>query len=215
MSDVEEGIRNPKEIALAVFRFRARRGVGVFYTLFTLVPLVQGILASFSVPGYVQQLSTLLVLILIYIAARMAGLQKFYRMMSTIDLYEGKNENSKGNGKLSRLIKEWLSTPVLPLIIIGIIIVVGIDTLALGIALVWVGIGLYSNIKAYSKRNKDSILNRQAEDWLAVSSLPLIVILAVLHLSPIVVVAIVAPLWLAAGIWSLYEAPQELVRRIE
>ena len=38
----EERLQNPKDIALATFRFRARRGTGVYYALLSTLPILVG-----------------------------------------------------------------------------------------------------------------------------------------------------------------------------
>ena len=112
----EEKQQNPKNIALAIFRFRARRGIGVFYTLLSIVPLLQALLTELSAPNEIIQISIPIALIAIWIIARMAGLQKFYQMMVTIDLFEGKKENKKASHKLTQILREGLVAPILPLI---------------------------------------------------------------------------------------------------
>jgi hypothetical protein len=212
MTDVEEGRRDPKDIALAVFRFRARRGVGVFYTLFCIVPLLQAILTVLSTPNYVTQISIIAALILIYVVARLAGFQRFSQMSAAIDLYEGRQEDQRLSKRLTKILREGLVTPILPIIAIGVILVVGANSITIPIAGAFLALALYVNLKARSIRSKDRILPRRLQDWLVISSLPLIVVLVVFGLPLWVTMAVVMPIWLGAGIKSLLDAPQELVR---
>ena len=59
----EEQQQNPKDIALAVFRFRARRGTGVYYALLSTVPIFVGILESLSAPLYFILISVALLVL--------------------------------------------------------------------------------------------------------------------------------------------------------
>jgi DNA-binding MarR family transcriptional regulator len=209
-SSGQAGGQNPKDIALGIFRFRARRGIGVFYALFVIVPLVAAFMALVSAPLYVSQVSIVIVLLLVWLIARMAGMQRFHQMMMTIDALDDVASSEKPGHRLTRIIREGLATPILPLIAIAVVFVLGNNVYALGGVILWIVVAQYSNVRAFPKRSKDNILQRQIEDWLVVLTLPAIVALSVFHLSLVVILALIAPVWLGAGIKSLYQSPQSL-----
>ena len=107
--DSEQEQQNPKDIALAVFRFRARRGIGVFYALLSIAPLVAALLAYLSAPAYVSQISIPVIFIVIWLFARIAGMHRFYEMNDAISLFEGKEKRQKQRNKLTEILKRGFS----------------------------------------------------------------------------------------------------------
>jgi uncharacterized membrane protein YdbT with pleckstrin-like domain len=69
--------RDPKQIALTIFRFSARRGIGVFYALISTIPLLVTILKSFPTPGYVYVVSLVILMTAIWLTSRAAGMKRF------------------------------------------------------------------------------------------------------------------------------------------
>jgi len=65
----EDQEQKPKNIALATFRFKARRGTGVYYALLSTVPLLVGILDTLSAPLYFTLISVGLLVLGILIFA--------------------------------------------------------------------------------------------------------------------------------------------------
>lgn len=206
----EELQQNPKDMALAVFRFRARRGSGTLYALLASLPLILFISVMLKLPQYVDSVSMVVAILVFYVIASMAGLQRFHQMTVTIDRLEKKNEPEKAGQKLARILRESLVTPILPLIALAISYVIGISLLTLIVALVWIAIAFYNRIQALSRGTKDTIFQRHIEDWLVVLTLPLMVFLGVIRVSQTIEFVVLAPVWLAAGIKSLYDAPESL-----
>jgi hypothetical protein len=81
---------------------------------------------------------------------------------------------------------------------------------------VWVIVWVFLNVFSYSRQSKNRILSRRIEDWIA---LPIAMTLLILNALPVVgsVVSFsfATPVLLLAGIKSLYQAPEELVRSYE
>lgn len=209
--DSEEELRqNPKDIALTIFRFRARRGSGTLYALLATLPLILFLLVTLKSPQYVLSVSIVIAVLVFYVAARMAGLQRFHQMIATIDRLDLNGAPEKIHQKLARILRESLVTPILPLIALAVSYVVGIDILPLIVGVAWIVIAIYSNIQALSNRRKDVIFQRRIEDWLVVSTFPIMVLLGFFHIGQMIEFAVLAPVWLLAGIKSLYEAPESL-----
>ena len=167
-------------------------------------------MAQVTVPVYVSQVSIVITLLLVWLIARMAGMQKFHQMITTIDVLDGNAAGEKPGHRLARIIKEGLATPILPLVAIAVIYIVGVSIFALGGVALWIGIAFYSNLRAFSKSPKDHILQRHIEDWLVILTLPALIVLSALRLNQVIVLGAIAPLWLGAGIKSMYESPQNL-----
>lgn len=206
----EELQQNPKDMALAVFRFRARRGSGTLYALLASLPLILFILLMLKSPQYVVSVSMVVAILVFYVIASMAGLQRFHQMAVTIDRLQKKNEPERTGRKLARVLRESLVTPILPLIVLAISYAIGLSLLTLIVVLFWIAIAFYTRIQALSNKTTDTIFQRHIEDWLVVLTLPLMVVLGVFHVSQTIEYAALAPVWLAAGIKSLYEAPESL-----
>jgi hypothetical protein len=220
-SEAEEESQSPKDIALAVFRFRARRGTGVFYALLSAIPLFTIFLNDLSVPSYAILISTVAASLGIWLIARAAGLRRFTQMSSTIDLVEGEEEERRRTGSRSvrffkDLVTHILPIRVLPLAVFVILEIYGMNRLAVTVLFAWI-VGLVSyNILVFSEKSKNRIIFRRVEDWVVVLSLLALLLLSALPIvGSLIDFSFLSPILLAAGVKSLYEAPEELVRGIE
>jgi hypothetical protein len=214
--DSEQEQRNPKDIALAVFRFRARRGIGFFYALLSIAPLVATLLAYISAPAYVTQISIPVIIIMIWLFARAAGMQGFNQMYNAISLFEGKEKKEKPRNKLIEILKRGFVSPILPLVAIVIFDLLGLGILAFIVLITWIAAIVFYDIFAFSKKSSDSIVRRRIEDWLVLFLVPTILLLLVFRiLSPVICLPSLSVILLAAGVKSLYEAPEELVQSFE
>lgn len=211
-NDLEPEGRDPKQIALAAFRFRARRGIGVFYTLVSLPPLLASIMTALHTPGYLTLTGIVVCLIIVWMVARAAGMKGFYHMTRVIDLYNGKLENKK-RGILHML--RGLLIFVLPFAVFTLLNIYGLNYLAATTIFCWVAVWVFYHIFVTSRASKDAILQSHIEDWLASPLAMVILILASLPGVPSITFAFATPVLIAAGIKSMYEAPQELVRSNE
>src|SRR5271169_3775392 len=107
-----------KNIALAIFRFGARRGIGVYYSLLVIVPVFVAVLDTFSVPSYFTLVSVGLLIFGILFLARFAGMKRFYQMRLVMGLFEEEQKKEKRRQRLNRLLEVSITplAPLLPLI---------------------------------------------------------------------------------------------------
>ena len=133
LSDLERERQNPKDIALAVFRFRARRGTGVYYALLSTVPILVGVLEALSAPSYFILISVGLLVLGTLFFARWAGMKRFYQMRMVMDLFEQKQKREKQENRLNRTLESARTVLVtlLPLVAAAIFAVTGNPFLAL------------------------------------------------------------------------------------
>lgn len=200
-----------KSIALAIFRFRARRGVGAFYSLLSIIPLLTYFLNSLSVSHYVSQIFLGVCLLLIWLFSRIAGFTGFLRMTQTISLV-----NIGSGSKIPRIVSKgvtWNLMRVLPLIAPIISDIFHMSILAEAFLFGGVFALLFYYILAYSMRSYDSIMRRRVEDYAVIVATIVVLFLQFLpFISPEVSFALLSPVLLLAGVKSMYEAPEELVQ---
>ena len=205
--------RELRNIALAIFRFRARRGVGVYYTLLAIVPLFVGVMDTLSAPAYFTIISVGLLILGILFLARSAGMNRFYQMRLVMSLFE--QEGEKRGLALNRVFgsARTVLITLMPLVAAAIFEVTGSAILgsAILIALVIFVITYYKLL--FLKHSADSVLPWRIEDWLIVvfpSTLLLLSFFQVVGTTTYLVSLLL--LLLLAGLKSSYEAPQELVQ---
>jgi hypothetical protein len=214
-SELEVDARNPKQIALAIFRFRARRGLGVFYAAISTIPLLVTILKEYPTPGYVYVVSLVLLMTAIWLVSRAAGMKGFYNMNKAIDLYEYGKQEPKRSSEIFKLVRT-LFLFIFPFALFAVLEIYNLNVYAALLIFVWVIVWVFLNIFSYSRQSKNRILSRRIEDWIA---LPIAMTLLILNALPVVGSVIsfsfATPVLLLAGIKSLYQAPEELVRSYE
>jgi hypothetical protein len=215
-SESEPEHRDPKQIALAAFRFRARRGIGVFYASLSTIPVLVTLLNAYPLPGYVYVVSLVLLMIAIWLVSRAAGMRGFTHMSKAIDLYDHvKQKSPKKRSDLLKLTRA-LFLFIFPFALFALIASYNQNALAAAVIFVWVIVWALLNILSYSRQSKDGIVCMHIEDWIA---LPITMGLLILNSLPVVGLWVkfgfAAPVLLVAGVKSLYEAPEELVRSNE
>ena len=181
MPDLDaERQQNPRNIALATFRFRARRGTGVYYTLLSTVPLLVGVLISLSAPSYfILVLVGVLVLGILFFA-RLAGMKRFYQMGLVIDLFERKQKSEKPGHGPKRFLESARTVLVtlLPLVAATIFQITGNAFLGSTLLIVFVAYVVVYYIFLYSKQSEDSVLPWRVEDWLVAVFPPTLLLLS-------------------------------------
>jgi hypothetical protein len=214
-SEPEPEGRSPKQIALAIFRFRARRGLGVFYALISTIPVLVTILKLFSPPGYVYVVSLIFLMTAIWLTSRAAGMKGFYNMDKAIALYEhGKQDLTKRSESFK--IVRALFLFIFPFALFAVLEIYNLSVIAAFVIFAWVVAWVFLNVLSYSRQSKNGVVCRRIEDWVA---LPITMALLILNVLPgvgsVVNFLYAAPIMLGAGIKSLYQAPEELVRSNE
>jgi len=209
-----ENDRQPENIALAIFRFKARRGIGVYYTLLALVPLLVAVLETISAPSYFTLFSVGLLILGILYLARSAGMKRFYQMKLVMNFFEQSKKDENRGLRLETVISSARTVLVtlLPLLASAIFVMTG--SAVLGSA-VLIGYAIFVSayyVFVFSKLAPDSVLPWRVEDWLVVvfpTALLFLSFFQVIDTTTYLVSLLV--LLLLAGLKSSYEAPQALV----
>lgn len=76
-------------IATRLFRFRARRGLGVFYSLISIVPIM-GIILYLTVPLLLVVSGIIVAYFAVWYVARLCGFAGLTRMQYSLDFLRGK-----------------------------------------------------------------------------------------------------------------------------
>lgn len=200
-----------KVAMLRIFRFKARRGVGVFYALVSLLLLaVWTIVRTFSSPilvfaGLVTGASVM------WYVARAAGFRGYDRMAYSLEFLEG-------GEALVRDRTRWYTNPtffrMVTLCWAAVFVAAeaeGLSTLSLAILTVGSAQAVFLRVFILS-RSRDGVLETRPEDWVVNAVYPLMLISFVATGSPIDGVLLSVPIYLVAGLKSLYDAPKELSR---
>ncbi|MGD0643828.1 MAG: transcriptional regulator [Candidatus Bathyarchaeia archaeon] len=212
---LEEEEQKPKNIALAIFRFRARRGIGVYYALLSTVPLLVAVLDDLSAPLFLILTSVGLLVLGILFFARWAGMKRFYQMRLAIDLFEQKQNPKKRRHRLNRLLEgaRTVLVTLLPLVAATIFEITGNAILGSVALIAFVAYVLAYYIFVYSRQSADSVLPWRTEDWLVAVFPPTLLLLSFFQvISTTTYLVFLLLLFLLTGTKSSYEAPQELVQ---
>ena len=211
---LEEEEQKPKNIALSIFRFRARRGIGVYYALLSIVPILVGVLVSLSASLYFILVSVGLLVLGILFFARLAGMSRFYQMRLVMDLFDQKLKHEKQGHRLNRLLESARTALVLlPLVAAAIFEVTGSAVLGSIVLIAFVGYVLSYYFLVFSKQSADSVLPWRIEDWVVAvfpATLLLLSFFQAINATTYLVSLILV--FLLAGVKSSFEAPQELVQ---
>jgi hypothetical protein len=165
MSDLERERQNPKDIALALFRFRARRGIGVYYALLSTVPILVGIMDTLSAPPYLTLISVGLLVTAILLLASLAGMKRFTQMRLAMDLSEQTQTPQKRPNRLLEGARTAIIT-LLPLVAAVVFQVTGSAILGSLVLIAFAAYIVTYYILVFSRQAQDSILPLRIEDWL-------------------------------------------------
>lgn len=210
----EERQQNPTDIALATFRFRARRGTGVYYALLSTAPILVAVLEASSAPAYLILISVGLLVVGILFFARWAGMKRFYQMRLVIDLFERKHDGVTEGQGLRGLLESARIVLVTLLSLLAALVFVVTSSATLGslVLIAFVAYVVAYYIFVYSRWSEDSVLPWRIEDWLVAVLPPTLLLLSffqVISSTPYLISLLL--LFLLSGVKSTYEAPQALV----
>ena len=206
-SDVLQQQRIEAElIAARLFRFRARRGLGVLYSLASVVPLV-AIILFVTVPVPFAIAGTIAGSVAVWSVARLCGYGGFSRMQYSLDFLKGEGGATYDERRIRWLSWRnfaWFLLTVGPWIGYTIANAEGYPIFA-GMFLVIVAL-----ILGFSRATKqDRIVERRVEDWAFMAGIILIAFAAILPGAPVWTWVLASPLLVFCGTKSLYDAPKE------
>ena len=213
LSQLEGQRKEAGDIVYRWFRFRVRRGLGLFYSLLSVLPVLGSILGTLFVSQNVALAGVTVGIVCIWIVSRTAGFQGFGRMRSTIDLLK-ENESAGGRGREFRRTTTFLFISVWPWVAYAVASALGQRYLEVLFALIWLVEFVAYRIFSL-RRNKNPIVSHTIEDWLVVFCIPIAALVSAIQIipnaSPFFGFVLGSPFLLFAGIKSLYDAPKELV----
>jgi hypothetical protein len=205
----EEQRAEAKTAMLRLFRFRARRGVGVLYSLDSLLFWAAAVLFSLPLSPYV----VIAVLVVCWLPARyvasMAGFRGFDSMEYSLDFLEGGEE-------LARDRRKWYRSPRFQLVVSAfwVLAVVAASMLELSwlvLVLLLTLVGAVVLLRTITlSRKEEGIFERRPEDWVVVGALAPLAALALFAGSPSWCFLFAVPIFLISGLKSLCDAPKEL-----
>jgi len=205
------GQRNEaSEMVYRWFRFRVRRGLGVFYSLLSAVPVLGTILGTIGFAQSIVIPCVSIAVVVAWVVSRISGLQGFGRMASTMMLLKGTGGDQS---RIARGTLDFVAVALWPWIAYAIAAYYGQVQLELLFAALWL-VELVTYRVLTLRRNKDPIVDHTLEDWLVIVCIPVAALVSTLH--PFAGASnfgfiLISPLLLFSGLKSLYDAPKELV----
>jgi DNA-binding MarR family transcriptional regulator len=205
--------QNPKDTALAIFRFKARRGIGVYYTLLATIPLLLIILTFSSTPPYIAAISVAVLAPVILVFASSAGMKRFTQMRFVMNLLDQNPNASNEKHRINRLLDGARTVLIafLPLVAAAIFAITGSAVLGSIALIAYLGYILAYYIFVFSKQPTDNVLPWRIEDWIVAVFPPILLVLGFFQAIPSsTVLVLLLLLFLLAGLKSSYQAPQEI-----
>ena len=205
-------------IAARLFRYKVRRGLGVFYSLIAIMPVV-GIILYVSVPLAFVVSGLIAGYFAIYIVARLSGFAGLTRMQYNLDFLKGKRGqiyDEKGYRLISwsKSFASFFLLIAFPWLAYSIADQEGQTTLASIFILILIAtfavIEVFRRLKGKKDKDIFRVFERRAEDWAIIIGSFSIALLANVSGAPVWTWAVASPIFLLAGIKSLYDAPKEL-----
>jgi len=212
LNQLEGQRKEAGDIVYRWFRFRVRRGLGLFYSLLSFLPVFGSILGTLFASENVALVGVTVGIVCIWIVSRTAGFQGFGRMRGTIELL--KENEPGGRGRELRRTATFLFVAVWPWVAYAAASALGQRYLEVLFAVVW--LAEFIAYRIFSLRhNANPIVSHRVEDWLVVFCIPVAALVSALlvlpYAPPLYGFVLGSPFLLFAGIKSLYDAPKELV----
>lgn len=213
LSQLEGQRKEAGDIVYRWFRFRVRRGLGLFYALLSVLPVLGIVLGTLFASQDIALAGVTAGIVCVWVVSRIAGFQGFGRMGSTLDLLK-ENDSPGGAGREMRRTGTFLVIAVWPWVAYAIVSALGQVYLEVLFALIW--LVEFVAFRTYSlRRSRNPIVSHRIDDWLVVFCIPIAALISAIQIvpgsPPFYGFLLVSPLLLLAGVKSLYEAPKELV----
>lgn len=168
-------------------------------------------MVNIGISGVELEVITVISVCLIWFLARKAGFEGFDRMQNSIKLVNDSEQGAKRSRwkSLSSIVTlslwAWIAVLICEsfhqYILAEVIFSIGVFEL------------LFYGVLAYSRRSSDGIVRRKVEDYVATVLVVLFLILSFIpQTSSLVNSAYITPIFLLAGIKSMYDAPEELAQ---
>jgi len=199
-------------IAARLFRFRARRSVGVLYSLLSILPLMGVILAA-TAPIPITIAGVIGGALAIWFVARSSGLAGISRMQYSLGFLKGEKGmvyDARGDVWMAtRTNLAWFLASAWPWFGYVVATVEGFPLFAAIFMVVFVA--EFAAMAAFSRSpNASSVFEWRLEDWAFVLGDVCIAFVAVISGAPSWTWVFATPLFVLCGTKSLYDAPKEL-----
>ncbi len=200
------------EMAIRIFRFRARRGIGVFYGSFSIL-----VMASFLLDSL---FNSLVLLGIVWIAggfavwylSRISGFVAFGRMEYTMSLLEDRETERERKGRVA-IIRTY-SNRIWPWLVFIILLGLGYVDIAVWFPLIWVILMFVKWHRGFSKKGS-IIVEFKTEDWVFSASLAIAAFLVIFPGIGLEGFVFALPFFTFASLRSLYSAPEEFLFEYE
>jgi hypothetical protein len=200
-----------KSAMVRIFRFRARRAVGVLYSLVSLYLLTIAALLVSSVSVYLIVAGAFVGWLAVWYVASKMGFNGFERMAYSLEFVDGGEELVRERRKRDANSRYLLLTSFFWVAAFVVARVEGFSSLSLVFVTVWVVQAALSRVSTLSRR-KNSILDPKAEDWATLAAIALIIASLVITGTGLWGILPAILIFLVSGLKSLYDAPEELTQ---
>jgi hypothetical protein len=199
-------------IAARLFRFRARRSIGVFYSLLSILPLMGVILAA-TVPVPLAIIAVVSGAVVVWAVARSSRLSGISKMQYSLDFLKGEKglvyDASKDVWLARRTNLGWFLASAWPWF--GYIVAITEGSRLFAAIFMLIFVGEFAAIAGLSRFPKvSSIFEWRLEDWAFVMGDVGIAFAAIIPGAPSWTWVLATPLFVLCGVKSLYDAPKEL-----
>jgi hypothetical protein len=199
-------------IAARLFRFRARRSVGVLYSLLSVLPLIGVILAA-TAPVALTIVAVLCCSLVIWFVARSSGLVGISKMQYSLDFLKGEKgmvyDPKKDAWLARRTSLSWFLASSWPWF--GYIIAITEGSRFFAAIFMLIFVGEFAGMAWLSRFPRvSSIFEWRLEDWAFVAGDVGIAFAAIIPGAPSWTWVLATPLFVLCGTKSLYDAPKEL-----
>ncbi len=199
-------------IAARLFRFRARRSIGMLYSLFSVLPLM-GVILFATVPPLFATAAVLGGILVIWFVARSSGLAQLARMQYSLDFLKGGKGavyDARRDVWLSRRTNiAWFLASAWPWF--GYVVATSEGYPLYAALCMVIFVAEFVAMMAFSQLTRmSSIFEWRIEDWAFVLGEVCIAFAALVPGAPGWTWVFATPLFVFCGTKSLYDAPKEL-----
>lgn len=207
LDDLVSQQRRTEEIALRLFRFKTRRGIGAAYSFATVMVILVLIAANVVRSIYLTLFLVTITPAIVTIVSGLFGYRGVVRMNYAIDLANGKVGSERGYVALE------IGTVVLltwPWLTFTILVNFGYSGQAYFFPLIYLFELLVFLTVGYRTKGRQTI-NWRIEDTIFLVSLFLSSILVIFPAIGTLGFEVALPVWILSALKSLYEAPKEVL----
>ncbi len=197
-----------EQIAIRLFRFKARRGIGVFYLFF----------AFFIITSFIIQIMTNSILyvfifwipgsFLLWYIPRISGFRGFGRVNYAIALVDIDRKLPKQHRFIWNILS--IIRAFWPWILFVFFLIIGKGGIAVIFPTLWIAQIIIIRYLKF-KSNEKVIVEQRIEDWVVIFALALASILVIIPHIGLLGFVYITPVLILAGTKSLFDSPEEII----